>query len=113
MIKQVAGMDEADRLAMASKMSGAITCEGRSLSLYNSCLMAVQRPDATIVGGFQQWRKQGRVVRKGEHGMMIWIPMITKNGDESAPVSPEAKTHFIIGTLFDISQTEEAKPKEG
>jgi antirestriction factor ArdC-like protein len=81
----------------------------------------MQRPDVSLVGGFQQWRKTGRMVRRGEHGMMIWIPRKGKKSDESGTAEPEgdvfslvdaaegtevSTNKFFIGTVFDIAQTE-------
>jgi hypothetical protein len=40
------------------------------------------RLDATIVGGFRQWLKQGRCVKKGEHRSDIWIPLGDKEARE-------------------------------
>ena len=68
------------------------------------------REAPSIVGGFQQWRKQGRMVRKGEHGYMIWIP--THRKEEGAPEDDEGELNFIIGYVFDVTQTEVAAMAE-
>jgi hypothetical protein len=68
----------------------------------------MQDSGATIVGGFRQWLKQGRAVRKGEHGLMIWVPLLRKSGDSIAGESGESEpddVRFMPGTVFDISQT--------
>ena len=44
-------------------------------SLNNAILIAAQQPDATRIAGFHAWRKFGRCVRKGEHGIAIFAPM--------------------------------------
>ena len=44
-------------------------------SVNNAILIAAQRPDATQVAGFHTWRKFGRCVQKGEHGIAIFAPM--------------------------------------
>lgn len=109
-------MPELERVQLANKL-GIITCEGRELSLGNTMLIALQHPTASIVGGFKQWMKTGRVVMKGQHGMMIWVPTGSRNAPEPMAMivygsEPPAEDHrFIIGTVFDISQTEELKPK--
>ncbi len=81
------------------------TVEGRQLSLHNTLLLYLQSNGTTpsIVGGYQQWRKAGRQVKKGEHGMMIWFPIGTKTeeGDIAAP------ERFFTGSVFDITQTED------
>lgn len=106
-------MPELERVQLANRL-GIVTCEGHELSLCNTMLVALQCPTASIVGGFRQWLKQGRCVKKGEHGMMIWCPTGGKPG-EVPPMAvivygtepPKADHRFIIGTVFDISQTAE------
>jgi len=62
---------------------------------FNNCLLiAIQKPDATFVAGFQRWKELARFVRKGEKGIMILAPLmkranheedaVHKNGDEGA-----------------------------
>lgn len=105
MVKQVADMTDAQRDTLAAKMIGVINCEGRTLSPRNCCLVAMQCPTATIVGGFQQWIKQGRAVRKGETSISIWIPTARARKNEDGEKIGE-DTGFICGAIFDISQTE-------
>ena len=52
--RQIADMDDGQRAVMAERMAGAVTVEGRRLSVHNACLLACQCPDATMVGGFNQ-----------------------------------------------------------
>ena len=63
----------------------------------------------SVVGGFSQWRQAGRRVKKGEHGMGIWIP-VGKPKDEKEPEPSGEKEkdriHFVLGTVFSIEQTE-------
>lgn len=116
--KQVAAMPELERVQLANKL-GIVTCEGHELSLGNTMLVALQNPAASIVGGFRQWIKHGRAVIKGQHGMMIWVPIGARDGEatpESTPVNGEANaesdTRFIIGTVFDIGQTQEIEVQQ-
>lgn len=113
--KQIADMPDNDRAALAARMAGAVTIEGRSLSAGNACLIALQDPNATILGGFQQWRQHGRTVRKGEHGIMIWAP--TQRREKPAPAGaaavlepaagePSDRPGFIMVTVFDVAQTD-------
>lgn len=113
--KQVAALGESERAALAAKY-GFRTVEGRELSMCNAMLIALQLPQASVLGGFRQWIKQGRAVRKGEHGAMIWCPTGARNADGSpespangneTPTTEAQDTRFIIGTVFDISQTAE------
>ena len=91
--KQVADMTDDERAALVMKVGAIVTCEGRALSVHNSCLILNQLPTASMVGGFRQWKDKGRSVKKGEHGLMIWVPTGTRNtrSSPSAPVrSPRA-----------------------
>lgn len=99
--KQVAGLSDDARAALASRCL-AVNVEGHTLSQHNQCMIAMQCPTATIVGGFRQWINNGRAVRKGEHGITIWVPAF-KKGDEGQP----DEKRFVMGTIFDVSQTEE------
>ncbi len=111
--KQVADMPEADRIKATAHL-GLVTCDGHSLSLCNSMLIVLQCPTATVLGGFRQWLKHGRAVRKGEHALMIWIPTGAKAKPSDGAISaPDATTEtvadsdkrFLIGSVFDIMQT--------
>ena len=114
--REVAKLPETARIELANR-AGIRTVENHELSLMNQCLVARQNPSATIVGGFRQWIKNGRTVRKGEHGAMIWVPTGPRNADgtpesplngNAVPETSEAiETRFLIGTVFDVSQTEE------
>lgn len=116
----IAKMNDAQRAELAARCP-VVTIEGRALSPFNQCMIAHQRPSATVVGGFRQWLKAGRSVRKGEHGAGIWVPISTRpDGSETqAPENPDAITteagarcNFTVGTVFDVSQTEEKQPEE-
>jgi len=69
--KQIADMTDAQRSELAAKVVGIVTVEGRSLSPHNVCMIAMQKPDAVLVGGFRQWLKAGRCVKKGEKGFLL------------------------------------------
>ena len=79
-------------------------------SFNNALLIALQRPDATRVAGFHAWRKLGRFVKKGEHGIAIFAPMShRKNRDERQPATTEGEEAvfgFRIAYVFDVEQTE-------
>lgn len=93
------------------KLVSVANVEGRTLSLNNTCLLAAQNPTVTIVGGFKQWIKQGRCVKKGEKALYIWFPVQKKDkagnpvfvAATEDPLSP----FFLLGAVFDISQTQE------
>src|SRR5947209_6236320 len=77
---QVAELSEDERSALVMKVGAIVTCEGRALSAFNSCLVLSQLPTTSMVGGFWQWKDKGRAVKKGAQGLMIWIP--TEKGDK-------------------------------
>ena len=82
-------------------------------SWHNTMLIATQCPDATQVAGFQAWKKLGRHVRKGEHGIAIFAPCPfkrTETDDDGSEQETEG-IYFKIVHVFDVAQTEgEALP---
>jgi len=100
------GLSEDQRQEIAAKM-GATTIEGRVLSPVNQCLIYTQYPNATILGGYQQWQRAGKQVKKGSQGIGIWIPTRKKAEEDGE----EEKTRFFMVSMFDISQTEEMEMK--
>ena len=123
--KQVAEWPDETRAALVNRCGAVVTCEGRALSFVNTCLVLTQRPGASMVGGFAQWLKIGRAVRKGETGLGIWVPTMT--GEKAAEPATEGAAEgeakggprFIMGIVFDVSQTDavvevrRAKPSPG
>lgn len=47
-------------------------------SARNTMLIAMQRPDATLVAAFNKWKQMGRQVNKGESGIEILAPVTYK-----------------------------------
>lgn len=114
LVKSIAAMSDEQRLEIVSRIGAVVTCEARALSVFNTCLLMSQCENVSMVGGFQQWLRAGRAVRKGEHGLMIWIPSI-RSASKDAPESGEiedVELRFVIGTVFDISQTAEIQSQE-
>ena len=102
--KRLKAMTEDEKIDFVSKIGSIVNVDGKSLSLQNTCLLLFQSSDVpTMVGGFRQWQRAGRQVKKGEHGLMIWCPSsrASKDSDE------EPELTFFVGTVFDIGQTEE------
>lgn len=101
--KQLSAMtsDALFDLALRSPVS---TCEGHPLSPFNQCLVALQCPTATIVGGLRQWQRHGRNVTKGSHGYGIWVPRRSKEDPAPTEVVSEDQ-RFLLVTVFDILQT--------
>jgi hypothetical protein len=104
--KTLSEMTEEQRQAIADKF-GIVTVEGHLLTPHNQCFLVAQSEiNFTIVGGFQQWKKAGRIVRKGKHGFLIFVPSKAKNEGNPEMISDEEDVHFFTATVFDISQTE-------
>jgi antirestriction protein ArdC len=90
-------------------------------SFGNSLLIMFQRPDATQVAGFHRWKELGRFVKKGEQGIAILAPLVSRvkpSADdseaeatsESALPPPPRKVlrGFKVVHVFDVSQTDGA-----
>ena len=81
-------------------------------SFGNIMLIALQRPDATHVAGFQAWKKLERSVRKGERGIKILAPVVRKkSADEDETETEESASKqravgFRTSHVFDVSQTD-------
>lgn len=104
--KTLSEMSEEQRQAIAEKY-GIVTVEGHLLTPHNQCFLVVQSEiNLTVISGFQQWKKAGRVVRKGEHGFLILVPSKTNDTENAEMVSDDEDVRFFSATIFDISQTE-------
>ena len=97
-----------------------------SYSFNNTVLIAMQRPEATLVAGYQTWQKKfDRHVKKGQKGIRIIAPTPVKLREEVEKYDPD--THelllrpdgqpeteevvsiiprFRVTTVFDVSQTD-------
>lgn len=80
-----------------------------SYSVNNSLLIAFQRPDATLIAGFNKWKAMKRFVRKGERGIRILAPSMRKAETEIAEgvkKTVTTLTGFRFISVFDYSQTD-------
>ena len=95
-------------------------------SVNNTMLIYMQRPDATLVAGFNKWRDQfERNVKKGEKGIKIIAPTPFKKKIEEQKLDPDTKQPMLDAdgkvimeekeikipmfkpvTVFDVSQTD-------
>jgi antirestriction protein ArdC len=80
-------------------------------SFGNCILIALQRPDATQVAGFHRWLELGRNVRKGEKGIAILAPIVTRTKVEDETTGEtntilHAPRRFRCVHVFDVSQTD-------
>lgn len=94
-------------------------------SFNNTLLIAMQKPDSTLVAGYQAWQKKfKRQVKKGEKGIQIIAPAPIREKEEIEKFDPETNEpilrpdgqpeteevvhiipRFRIATVFDVSQT--------
>ena len=94
-------------------------------SFNNTLLIAMQKPEATLVAGYQAWQKKfNRQVKRGEKGIQIIAPAPFKEKQEIEKTDPETGeivigedgqpetevverviTRFRVTTVFDVSQT--------
>jgi hypothetical protein len=82
-------------------------------SFGNVLSIARQRPGATHVAGFHAWRQLGRNVKKGERGIRVLAPIISKRRqkderDQDMPSRPML-AGFRNAYVFDVSQTDGAE----
>lgn len=95
-------------------------------SFNNTLLIAMQRPDATLVAGYNAWKnKFNRYVKKGEKGIRIIAPAPVKEREEREKIDkdtgltvlnesgePEIEVvervipRFRVTTVFDYAQTD-------
>lgn len=108
--EQFAKLSESERVELSNQLGSLRTIEGRPLSFKNSAMLYFQRKGVSIVGGFQQWKKAGRIVRKGEKSLVIFCPASKK--PKEGEVSEDSPLFFFAGNVFDISQTEPLTPSE-
>ena len=103
--KQIAAMTDDQRRELVRDWP--TTIEGHAVSLKNACLLAYQGT-ATVIGGFRQWKKAGRFVKKGESSKVIWAPIGPRKTDEDKGEIAEdgERPNFVLVSVFDISQTE-------
>ena len=100
-------------------------------SMNNTLLILGQNPRATHLAGYNKWQQDfNRQVKRGEKGLMIWMPVeikVKENhyvldengnrilGDDGKFKREEVevkKRTFKIGYTFDVSQTEQIEGKE-
>lgn len=86
-------------------------------SFRNSLMIWMQRPDATLVAGYQAWRSSfGRQVNKGETGIRIFAPVprrvdqVKPDGSPvvdaaGRPVRSVEVVGYRLASVFDVSQT--------
>lgn len=123
--KLEAGIKE---LMESSKFKEYLKCLSKfhNYSLGNTILIAMQKPDATLVAGYTAWKNQfGRQVQKGEQGIRILAPTpykkkmkvdIVDPSTGQARINPDGTKQteqkeimvpaFKVVSVFDVSQTD-------
>lgn len=94
-------------------------------SFRNTLLIALQRPTATTVAGYEAWKTHGRQVTKGEKGIQILAPVLVRTDSEDkdkadAPAAeqrpgsqetaesnrpPRKLVNVRVAYVWDVSQT--------
>ncbi len=65
-------------------------------SVNNTMLIYMQKPDATLVAGYNKWKNQfERHVKKGEHGITIIAPTPFKKKIEEQKLDPDTKAPIL------------------
>ena len=65
-------------------------------SVNNTMLIYMQKPDATLVAGYNKWKAQfERHVKKGEHGITIIAPTPYKKKIEEQKLDPDTKAQIL------------------
>lgn len=95
-------------------------------SFNNTILIALQKPDASLIAGFNAWKNtHGRTVKKGEKGIRIIAPAPFKVKQETEKLDPKTNMPLVgadgnaiieekeitipaykVVSVFDVSQTE-------
>jgi hypothetical protein len=64
-------------------------------SFGNCILIAMQKPDATLVAGFGKWKEMNRFVKKGEKGIAILAPLVGKKKMDAEPLQPRLRQRMV------------------
>lgn len=72
-------------------------------SIRNTLLIYEQKPHATFIAGFHKWKELGYRIKKGEKGITILVPLITKSTESE---DKKLIYGFKKVSVFDISQAE-------
>jgi antirestriction protein ArdC len=98
---------EVERIRNGSEWRAVLSMRQKlhAYSFSNLLLIYWQRPDASMVAGYNKWRDMGRQVRKGERGLAILAPLTKRYQDDDGNTK-----HYVYGfksvSVFDVSQTD-------
>lgn len=129
-VKEITDKLEAGIQALfeSEKFKQYLTCLSKfhNYSLNNTILIAMQKPDATLVAGYTAWQKNfGRQVQKGENAIKIIAPTpfkkkmevdivdpstgqtkINPDGSKATELKEIMVPAFKVVSVFDVSQTD-------
>ena len=74
-----------------------------SYSVNNILLIAMQRPDATLVASLKTWNSMKRYVKKGEKGIRILVPTPVRIRKDDAEDEEKLLMRFKVGHVFDLA----------
>ncbi len=96
-----------DAARMSEEMTRYLSTLGRfhHYSIFNTYLILLAYPQASMVAGFHAWHKFNRFVRKGEHGIPILAPILIPDKQDDNP-ERRSLVGFKVVYVFDVSQTE-------
>jgi hypothetical protein len=82
-----------------------------SYSFNNTILIYRQNPEATLVKGFQEWKKHNRFVKKGAKAIKVLAPLIGKKKEKRENGNEEEKEKKVLYgfryvNVFDVSNTD-------
>lgn len=107
--------NEADAIRTAEEWARSLKAAARLReSFANSLLILAKRPDATLVKGYEEWRKAGRQVIRGEQGIEIFSRTPGQTERRYSRVSRDARPQgegqgwrgaTRAAYVWDISQT--------
>ncbi|PSK89946.1 hypothetical protein CLV63_12450 [Murinocardiopsis flavida] len=107
--------DAVDGLLTSDGWRAMITARSwlRRYSLNNVMMIISQRPNASDVRSFSQWKDTGRHVRRGETGIRIFAPCRYKARDDDGNTETDDTGQpryqvrgFTLVSVFDVSQTD-------
>ena len=75
-----------------------------SYSVNNTLAIFLQRPGASLVCSYTDWKKHNRIVAHGEKGIKIICPHVYEVQHEDGTTHQQVGFH--LGYCFDVSQTE-------
>lgn len=133
MAAMISELGEDGQEAIIAKFGAVLTAFGRPLSFFNTAFVLAQlgRPVAQV-GGFKQWQRAGRQVRKGETaGAFIYVPISGKRkaekaekaekgadkepsetADQNGEGAKRGPVRFRLVPVFAIDQTDAIAPVE-